>query len=259
LLPRAVLPNEVPEVVYMEMFIALVQETGADQPLVHTTRSYLYDLDHLMVSLSLESEQLHQGFYESVRHIDVLEHEIQGWNRIYTTAWVEARKNRVNYVESNLRCEAEAQLRMAAEVKLLQSETELQKLQAEKAEWELKEKVEDKVKELETRLERNKRNIAMLTRTAVYLRDKAARAMQTWEISDLIRIDEIHELRNQLPEESQPMVRKEDFKLIPPSSAYTCAPTRRWHLPSRLRRWWRPSQPSTPSSQKTTQRTTITC
>jgi hypothetical protein len=55
----------------------------------------------------------------------------------------------------------------------------------------------------------------MLTRTAVYLRDKAARAMQTWEISDLIRVDEIHELRNQLPEESQPMVRKEDFKLIP--------------------------------------------
>jgi hypothetical protein len=79
----------------------------------------------------------------------------------------------------------------------------------------LEAKVEDKVKELETRLERNKRNIAMLTHTTVYLRDKAARAMQTWEISDSIRVDEIHELRNQLPEESQPMVRKEDFKLIP--------------------------------------------
>jgi hypothetical protein len=76
-------------------------------------------------------------------------------------------------------------------------------------------KVEDKVKELETRLERNKRNIAMLTRTTVYLRDKAARAMQMLEISDSIRVDEIHELRNQLPVESQTMVRKEDFKLIP--------------------------------------------
>jgi hypothetical protein len=52
--------------------------------LVHTAGSYLYDLDHLMVNLSQESERLHQGFYESVRHIDVLEHEIQGWNRIYT-------------------------------------------------------------------------------------------------------------------------------------------------------------------------------
>jgi hypothetical protein len=79
----------------------------------------------------------------------------------------------------------------------------------------LEAKVEDKVKEIETRLERNKGNIAMLTRTAVYLRDMAACAMQTWEISDLIRVDEIHELRNQLPEEGQPMVRKEDFKLIP--------------------------------------------
>jgi chromosome segregation ATPase len=46
----------------------------------------------------------------------------------------------VNYVEMNMRREAKAQLRMTTEVKLLQSETELQKLQAEKAEWEHKEK-----------------------------------------------------------------------------------------------------------------------
>jgi hypothetical protein len=71
------------------------------------------------------------------------------------------------------------------------------------------------VKELETRLERNRGNIAMLTYTTVYLHDKAACAMKTWEISDSIRVDEIHEQRNQLPKGSQPMVRKEDFKLIP--------------------------------------------
>jgi hypothetical protein len=113
----------------------------------------------------------------------------------------------VNYVEMNMRREAETQLRMTAEAKLLQSETELQKLRAEKAEWERKEKdyltsisklkdrvtdsedeccqlqtqvedqqdfmtlhgyleakVEDKVKVLETRLERNKGNIIILTR-----------------------------------------------------------------------------------------------
>jgi hypothetical protein len=79
-----VLPNEDLKVVYMEMFAAPVQETGGDQPLVHTTGSYLYDLDHLMVNLSLESERLHQGFYESVRHIDVLKHEVRGWSQIYT-------------------------------------------------------------------------------------------------------------------------------------------------------------------------------
>jgi myosin heavy subunit len=258
LLPRSVLPNEDPEAVYLEMYSAPVQETGGDQPMIHTTGSYLYDLDHLAVNLSSESDQLHLGFYDSVRHIHVLQHEIQGWNQLYTTAQREARRNQRNYMEAQLMRQTETQLRTAAEAKLLQTETELQKLREEKAEWKLKEKdyldtisklkdratdseaecrqlqtqvddqqdfmtlhgyfeakTEDRVKELETRLERNKKNIALLTRTAVYLRDKAARALQTWEISDSIRVDEIHELRNQLPEESQPLVRKEDFKLIP--------------------------------------------
>jgi hypothetical protein len=44
--------------------------------LVHTIGSYLYDLDHLMVNLSGKDSALRKGFYESVRHIDVLEHEI---------------------------------------------------------------------------------------------------------------------------------------------------------------------------------------
>jgi hypothetical protein len=54
--------------------------------------------------------------------------------------------------------------------------------------------VKDQVKELETSLERNKWNIAKLTHIAVFLHNKAARAMQTWELSDSIRVDEIHEL-----------------------------------------------------------------
>jgi hypothetical protein len=61
LLPRAVLPNEDPEAVYLEMYTAPVQETGGDQPMVHTIGSYLYDLDHLMVNLSLESEHSTRG------------------------------------------------------------------------------------------------------------------------------------------------------------------------------------------------------
>jgi hypothetical protein len=56
LLPRAVLPNEDPEAVYLEMYSAPVQETGGDQSMIHTTGSYLYDLDHLAVNLSSESE-----------------------------------------------------------------------------------------------------------------------------------------------------------------------------------------------------------
>jgi hypothetical protein len=140
LLPRAVLPNEDPEAVYLEMYSAPVQETGGDQSMVHTTGSYLYDLDHLAVNLSSESEQLDQGFYDSVRHIHVLQHEIQGWNQIYTAARVEARRSKVCYMEANMMRQIETQQRMAAEAKLLQTETELQKLWEEKAEWELKEK-----------------------------------------------------------------------------------------------------------------------
>jgi hypothetical protein len=76
-------------------------------------------------------------------------------------------------------------------------------------------KVEDQVKELETRLERNKWIIAKLTHTAAFQRNMVARAMPTWEISDLICVNEIHELWNQLPKGSQPAIREEDFKLIP--------------------------------------------
>lgn len=63
-------------------------------------------------------------------------------------------------------------------------------------------KVEDQVKELDTRLENNKWNIAKLTRTTVFLCSKAARSMQTWEISYSICVDEIDERWNQLPEGS---------------------------------------------------------
>jgi hypothetical protein len=230
LMPRAVLPDEGLEAIYLEMFAAPVQLTGGDQPLVHTTGSYLYDLDHVMVNLSQESKLLYEGFHAGMRLIDQLEHEIQGWNRIYTVAHQDTRLNRVNYVEASRMLEIETQWRTVADENLHRAEIELQKLRAEKAEWELKDKVcdreeecrqlqtqvddqqnfmtlrayfestvEDQVKELGTRLERNMWNIAKLTHTIVFLRDKAAHTMQTWELSDSIRVDEIHELRNQLP------------------------------------------------------------
>lgn len=116
--------------------------------------------------------------------------------------------------------EASRNLRTEAENKLLTAEVELQKLRAEKIEWENKEKdyrtmistlvdrltdseaechqlqnhVDDqeeiksfrlylasrndeRVKELENQLEHNKWNLAKLTRTAIYLRDKADRTL----------------------------------------------------------------------------------
>ncbi|RLN08470.1 hypothetical protein C2845_PM11G07350 [Panicum miliaceum] len=55
----------------------------------------------------------------------------------------------------------------------------------------------------------------MLTRTSVFYRNKAAHALQTWELSDSIRVGELHELRDRLPQEDRPTLRKENFKLIP--------------------------------------------
>lgn len=56
--------------------------------------------------------------------------------------------------------------------------------------------VEGKVKALESRLEDNKWNITMLTHTTVYLRNKDACTLQTWEVSNVIRVAEMQELMN---------------------------------------------------------------
>jgi hypothetical protein len=75
-----------------------------------------------------------------VRLINLLEREIWGWNRIYTVVHQDARRHWQYHVTIGRMLEIETKRRMTAEEKLLQVETELQKLQAEKAEWERKEK-----------------------------------------------------------------------------------------------------------------------
>ena len=47
------------------------------------------------------------------------------------------------------------------------------------------------------------------------VQDKADRTLKTWMESDSIRVDEIQELLDLLPEEYQPAIRKEDFSLVP--------------------------------------------
>jgi acetone carboxylase gamma subunit len=60
-----------------------------------------------------------------------------------------------------------------------------------------------KVEKLEKSRADNIANIAWLTRTAVYLRDKAERLRRTWEDADSLRVDELFELNRELPPESQ--------------------------------------------------------
>ena len=51
--------------------------------------------------------------------------------------------------------------------------------------------------------------------TIELLKNKADCTLKTWMESDSIRVDEIQELLDMLPEEYQPAIRKEDFSLVP--------------------------------------------
>jgi hypothetical protein len=70
-----------------------------------------------------------------------------------------------------------------------------------------------KVEKLEKSRADNIANIAWLTRTAVYQRDKAERLRRTLEDADSLRVDELFELNGELPPESQREIRTETFEL----------------------------------------------
>jgi acetone carboxylase gamma subunit len=97
----------------------------------------------------------------------------------------------------------------------------------------------NKVEKLEKNRAENVTNLAWLTRTAVYLRDKAERLRWTWEDADSLCVDELTELNRELPVESQHEIRTETSSCTSPVSSFTCA---RWlgcRPPSRLRRFER--------------------
>ena len=68
---------------------------------------------------------------------------------------------------------------------------------------------------LKDRLEDNVQNLANLTLVAECYRDLADRTLKTWMEFDSLRVDELQELLDRLPEKHQRAIRKEDFTLIP--------------------------------------------
>jgi hypothetical protein len=70
-----------------------------------------------------------------------------------------------------------------------------------------------RVEKLEKNRAENIANLAWLTRTAVYLRDKAERLGRTWEDANSLRVDELFELNRELPPESQREIRTETFEI----------------------------------------------
>jgi hypothetical protein len=69
-----------------------------------------------------------------------------------------------------------------------------------------------KVEKLEKSRADNVANLAWLTRTTVYLRDKAERPRRTWEDADSLRVDDLFELNGELPPKSQHEIRTETFE-----------------------------------------------
>jgi hypothetical protein len=96
-----------------------------------------------------------------------------------------------------------------------------------------------KVEKLEKSRADNIANIAWLTRTAVYLRDKAERLRRTWEDADSLRVDELFELNGELPPESQREIRTETFELHQSRLKLHLCPMARLPTPSRPRRFER--------------------
>jgi len=74
---------------------------------------------------------------------------------------------------------------------------------------------EHRMLSLRDRLEDNVQNLANLTLVAECYRDLANRTLKTWMESDSLRVDELQELLDRLPEKHQRAIRKEDFTLIP--------------------------------------------
>jgi hypothetical protein len=70
-----------------------------------------------------------------------------------------------------------------------------------------------KVEKMEKSRAENVANLAWLTRTAIYLRDKAKRLRRTWEDVDSLCVDELTEHNGELPLESQCEIRTETFEL----------------------------------------------
>jgi hypothetical protein len=58
------------------------------------------------------------------------------------------------------------------------------------------------VEKLEKSRADNVANLAWLTHTTVYLRDKGERLRRTWEDTDSLHVDELFELNEELPPES---------------------------------------------------------
>jgi hypothetical protein len=199
----------------------------SDETLVETA-SYLVDLDKYTRRLEDESRTLfgqvrdatidalqYQPHYtELERENSALRHRVRQLELILdraTTVLLQSERERVDTREEMLHAKEDLHSLTASQNRLkdkLERKDDLLTVRAHLlgCEW-------LKVEKLEKSRADNVANIAWLTRTTVYLRDKAERLRRTWEDADSLRVDELFELNGELPPESQHEIRTETFKL----------------------------------------------
>ena len=86
MIPRAISEKEDRWAALAAMAAAPIQERRGDLHLLHSTGSYLFDVDNLMVDLEIENSHLHLGQDENARRILDLEAEVKGWSITYAKA-----------------------------------------------------------------------------------------------------------------------------------------------------------------------------
>ncbi|RLN33083.1 hypothetical protein C2845_PM03G32100 [Panicum miliaceum] len=142
-----------------------------------------------------EHRTMYEGFVAHAQRNQILESDIQREIEI-------ARRTKVDQSMLAQKLDEEITLRLTTESKLIQAEPQLIQAKAELAELRTRQ-AEMKVKE--------EAHLAAME----LMKDKADRTLKTWMESDSIRVNEIQELLDQLPEEYQLVIRKEDFLVIP--------------------------------------------
>ena len=186
--------------------------------MVHTTCLYLLSTDRLLEDVVEENRQLDSISRGHARLIPRLERENR--NMAFAQTHLVSMLRQVR--ESELQTYKMMDARDKAEEKLRRSEVKRRKMAKQMEDLYqiiadrkiLETTVSDKVTELETRQRENQDNLTQLLRTVAYYRDKADRLEQTWRLTDAVRVCELQELQDQLPEGSRTKIRKENFEPI---------------------------------------------
>ena len=126
LIPRAISEMEDRWAALAAMAAAPIQERRGDPHLLHSTGSYLFDVDNLMVDLEIENSRLHLGQDVNARCILDLKAEVNGWATTYAQANEAALRANQEIYSTRMMLWEEVARRAEAEEKLAHTQGDLE-------------------------------------------------------------------------------------------------------------------------------------